>query len=57
VKHLLDQPDSVKYSLEGLAAMAGFGSRITFARAFQKFVGCTPGEYVKRRKTVDFSNE
>lgn len=48
VKHLMDLPESNQYTLEGVAQMAGFGSRVSFSRAFNKFEGCTPTEYLKR---------
>jgi AraC-like DNA-binding protein len=47
IKLLMNQPEFKQYTFEALAKMGGFGSRITFARAFQKFEGCTPSEYLK----------
>jgi AraC-like DNA-binding protein len=48
VKDLMVKPEVNQYTLEGVAQMAGFGSRATFARAFHRFEGCTPTEYLKR---------
>jgi AraC-like DNA-binding protein len=48
VKKLMEHPKANQYSLSGLAQMAGFGSRSTFARAFQKFENCSPTDYLRR---------
>ena len=47
VKELLQSPAARQFTLEALAAQAGFSSRATFARAFQRFAGCTPSDFLK----------
>ena len=49
---LLDQQILERYSIEGLASMVGFNSRITFFNVFKKKVGCSPKEYGKT-KVID----
>jgi AraC-like DNA-binding protein len=44
---LLD-PGQRKYSLLGLATEVGFNSKPSFYRAFKKYTGQTPGEFVKQ---------
>ncbi|WP_316840228.1 AraC family transcriptional regulator [Pedobacter gandavensis] len=51
-KELLDQHILDRYSIEGLASMVGFNSRITFFNAFKKKVGISPKEYSKNQVTV-----
>ncbi|MBC8988427.1 helix-turn-helix transcriptional regulator [Pedobacter sp. N36a] len=46
---LLDQQILERYSIEGLASMVGFNSRITFFNAFKKKIGYSPKEYRKTR--------
>lgn len=52
-KKLLLEPDAHLYTFEALADRAGFSSRTTFSRAFSRFAGCTPTEFVRTiRQTV-----
>lgn len=44
---LMKQPDSNKYSIEGLAREVGFNSKASFYRAFKKWEGKTPKEYME----------
>ena len=44
-KLLLTNPDTDKYSILGISAMAGFASKSTFNTAFRKFTGITPSEF------------
>ncbi len=46
-KRLLD-PKQRKYSVMGLATEVGFNSKPSFYRAFKKFTGQTPTEYLKK---------
>lgn len=48
VKKLLLQPEAQQYTFEALAEKAGFRSRATFSRAFHRFAGCTPTEYLRK---------
>jgi AraC-like DNA-binding protein len=48
MKQLMVDPDASQYTLEAMAQMAGFGSRVTCSRAFQKFERCTPSACMKR---------
>lgn len=48
MKQLMTDPSASQYTLEAMAQMAGFGSRVTCSRAFQKFEHCTPSECMKR---------
>ncbi len=48
VRHLCDLLHSDEYNhltLEGISAQAGFSSKTTFYRAFQKHTGLTPAQY------------
>ncbi|ALL05001.1 hypothetical protein AQ505_05530 [Pedobacter sp. PACM 27299] len=49
---LLDQQILERYSIEGLASMVGFNSRITFFNAFKKKIGYSPKEYMKTKLTA-----
>ena len=49
-KQLLVQEENKKFSLEGLAKQAGFGSKTTFYTFFKKVEGMTPKEYRKKLK-------
>ncbi len=51
-KELLDQQILERYSIEGLASMVGFNSRITFFNAFKKKMGLSPKEYAKMQLTL-----
>ncbi|MCC6411408.1 MAG: helix-turn-helix transcriptional regulator [Saprospiraceae bacterium] len=48
-KQLMTNPESRQYTLEAMARKSGFASRVTFSRAFQKFEGCTPTEYLRNQ--------
>lgn len=50
-KELLEGNILERYSIEGLANMAGFNSRITFFNVFKKKEGISPSEYLKRNVT------
>ncbi|MBB2149267.1 helix-turn-helix domain-containing protein [Pedobacter gandavensis] len=54
-KELLEQHILERYSIEGLALMVGFNSRITFFNAFKKKEGLSPKEYYKSMLTVSGS--
>lgn len=45
VKAQLAIPDSERYTIEGIGAAAGFGSRSALYAAFQRFEGMTPTAY------------
>jgi AraC-like DNA-binding protein len=47
VKKLMLEPNAHQYTFEALAGKAGFSSRTTFSRAFTRFAGCTPSEFVR----------
>lgn len=49
---LLNQQILERYSIEGLASMVGFNSRITFFNAFKKKMGYSPKEYMKNKLTA-----
>ena len=49
-KQLMQSDDAVHLSLEGIGQMAGFSSRSSFYSAFQAEVGCSPGEFLERKK-------
>ena len=46
-KRLLNEPDSLKYSIEVVAQKCGFKSRSAFYSAFKAQTGLTPLEYIK----------
>ncbi|WP_159441087.1 helix-turn-helix domain-containing protein [Pedobacter caeni] len=46
-KELLENNILERYSIEGLANMVGFNSRITFFNVFKKKEGLSPSEYLK----------
>lgn len=48
-KSLLKQENS-SYTLLYLAIEAGFNNKVSFNKAFKKFTGMTPSEYVKSKK-------
>ncbi|MBS1627329.1 MAG: AraC family transcriptional regulator [Bacteroidetes bacterium] len=48
LKDKMLEPDSQQLTLDGLAKEAGFSSRATFFRAFTKFTGQTPSDYLKK---------
>lgn len=51
-KQLLEENVLALYSIEGLASMVGFNSRITFFNSFKKNVGISPKEYAKSLLTA-----
>ena len=48
LKEKMLTPESQQLTLDGLAKEAGFSSRATFFRAFTKFTGQTPSDYLKK---------
>ena len=46
---LMNSSDFEHLSIEGIGQMAGFSSRSSFYSAFQAEMGCSPGEYLKRK--------
>lgn len=46
-KRLISSPESMRYTLEAIAAAAGFNSAASFYRAFRKFTNQTPSEFKK----------
>ncbi len=46
-KELLLEAKYHQWTLEAISNQAGFNSRTTFIRAFTKFEGCSPSEYLK----------
>ncbi len=56
VRHLCQLLESNQFAhltLEGISSQAGFSSKTTFYRAFQKHTGSTPAQYVARRQPAD----
>lgn len=54
LKERLPDPKQRKYSVMGLATEVGFNSKPSFYRAFKKFTGQTPTEYLKKHlQTTD----
>jgi AraC-like DNA-binding protein len=56
VKAQLEQPDSDRFTIEGIGASAGFGSRSALYAAFQRAEGMTPAAYraaLRRRSRSD----
>ncbi|MDI9366117.1 MAG: AraC family transcriptional regulator [Flavobacterium sp.] len=53
VKAILEMPESNLYTLEAISKKAGFSSRATFSRAFSKFEGCSPKDYLKKSHSKD----
>ena len=50
-RRLLIDPASEKYSIDGLAHSAGFGSRSAFYKTFKAIEGVTPTEFRARHKS------
>jgi len=48
-KQLALQPESSKYSIQGLATESGFSSKASFYRAFKKETGSSPTEYLSQK--------
>jgi len=58
VRHLCQLLESNQFAhltLEGISSQAGFSSKTTFYRAFQKHTGSTPAQYIARRQPADGS--
>jgi AraC-like DNA-binding protein len=57
VKHFINkymnEADSVKMTMEGLAKDSGFSNRYTFIHAFKKQMGLPPSEYLNRKTEED----
>jgi AraC-like DNA-binding protein len=53
IKVRLLDPGQRKYSLLGLATEVGFNSKPSFYRAFKKFTGQTPGEFVRQHTHLE----
>jgi AraC-like DNA-binding protein len=51
-RRLLIDPANEKYSIDGLAHSAGFGSRSAFYKTFKAIEGVTPTEYRARNKAM-----
>ena len=51
-RRLLIDPASQRYSIDGLAQSAGFGSRSAFYKTFKAIEGVTPTEFRARNKAV-----
>jgi AraC-like DNA-binding protein len=50
VKAQLDEPDSERFTIEGVGVAAGFRSRSAFYEAFRRLEGMTPAEYRASRR-------
>jgi AraC-like DNA-binding protein len=50
---LYQNPDNQRLTIEALAQMTGFVSRITFIKSFKKEMGLTPSEYIKAHLRKD----
>ena len=48
VKKMLERPDYINYTIVAIGLEAGFNSKASFYRAFKKFEGMTPTEYLKK---------
>ncbi|MCX7954915.1 MAG: helix-turn-helix domain-containing protein [Bacteroidales bacterium] len=51
-KKILNMYDVGKYSLENIYQECGFNSKSAFYRAFKKFTGITPTDYLKNLKNI-----
>ena len=49
VKEFLTSPSAKKFSMNGLAEEAGFGSKSSFYSIFKKHVGLTPARYINQQ--------
>ena len=52
VKEKLDDPANARFSLLGIAEECGFNSKSTFNRAFKKFSGMSPREYLASKQPL-----
>jgi AraC-like DNA-binding protein len=48
-KSFMESDDAKHLTIEGMASLSGFRSKSTFYRAFKKYEGCTPSEYLLRK--------
>ncbi len=48
-KRLLKENQHQKYSIQGIARIAGFSSKSSFNEAFRRIVGMTPSEYLEKK--------
>ena len=48
-QRLLNDPGHQKYSIQGIARLAGFSSKSSFNEAFRRIAGMTPSEYIERK--------
>jgi len=48
-QRLLDDRQHKKYSIQGIAKMAGFSSKSSFNEAFRRITGMTPSEYLEKQ--------
>ncbi|OGL45124.1 MAG: hypothetical protein A2161_10680 [Candidatus Schekmanbacteria bacterium RBG_13_48_7] len=51
-KQLLKNPNNEKYTIISIAYICGFSSKSSFYNAFRKNTGITPGEYLKKIKSL-----
>lgn len=49
IKKMLEHPDYANYTIVAIGLEAGFNSKASFYRAFKKFEGMTPSEYIKSK--------
>lgn len=52
VKYKMEDPAVAHYSLLGIANECGFNSKSTFNRAFKKFCGMSPRDYLNRNQPI-----
>ena len=54
-RQLLKNPENEKYTIISIAYICGFSSKSSFYNAFRKNTGITPGEYLKKIKSLQSS--
>ena len=52
-QRLLNERQHQKYSIQGIALMAGFSSKSSFNEAFRRITGMTPSEYVEKNDKTE----
>jgi|GEM_PF-1124097 len=52
-QRLLNERQHQKYSIQGIALMAGFTSKSSFNEAFRRITGMTPSEYVEKNDKTE----
>ncbi|MEI6684060.1 MAG: helix-turn-helix domain-containing protein [Bacteroidota bacterium] len=52
-QRLLNERQHQKYSIQGIALMAGFSSKSSFNEAFRRITGMTPSEYVENNNKTE----